>query len=758
MGVVDDTSPAVRETIIAGLRDMPPWRKLEMVASMSGAVHALLIAGIRGRRPGATHDEIRRENALLVLGPDLAARVPLRATGFGQARRSRQITTTDHELDSIGKLHVPRAAFRHRRIHLLLATFVLVSGVPGVSSASEPDHSGAAAECAPQAVQPLAAPFFTDISEESGIQDENFVPDADPPIPANDHSRLAFVDLNGDGYDDIVTSNMTGDLAAKPFQHLIYMNNGDGTFNNWSDESGLRHVQSAFFAFGDVDNDGDQDAFAGVDGSTSPRGVPNRLYMNDGTGRFTLKEDAGFGAATSNGPLAGSGVFADFDGDGNLDLFVANGATSFASTDQLYMGNGDGTFTHESTRLGQSIQRPSNGSVACDYDNDGDLDIFVSVYGISWQRGHNVLWENDGTGRFTNVARARGFEALSTGNYFLSATGRGRGEEPVEPNLWVGGNGFGLSCEDVNNDGLLDIWFANISHPDSGDALRRWSDPSQLLLNRGPREGYRFENAYLDAKLPFNEGDLEASVADFDNDGRPDLGMTRENKYESRYSTEEQKGWFGLFHQQPDGTFLSVGMQSGINDATSSDSVPRMKAGHSNVWSDIDRDGDLDLLVGGLDRTGRGSPNYLFRNDAGSGNAWLAIELDSSGGHAGETAGSPGEGAPRFNRDAIGARVQLKYGDRTLTRELKSSRGMYNSSDTRVLQFGLGELGCPTSVTVTWPNGEAFAFDGAEIGQNHYVTLRYGDGEPIPIGSKLFLPALHSGQAALGVSAATGAR
>jgi len=586
----------------------------------------------------------------------------------------------------------------------------------GSSAGLQVDGPFQSPACDPQPVAPIGEGFFTDISAASGIQDENFVPDPENPVPANDHSRLAFVDLNGDGFDDVVTSNMTGDNVAKPFEHLIYINNGDGTFLNFSDDSGLRSVQSAFLAFGDVDNDGDQDAFAGVDGAgQGPRGEPNQLLLNDGTGRFTPKADAGFGPATSNSPLAGNAVFADFDGDGNLDLFVGNGATGFAATDQFYRGNGNGTFVEETQRLRQRLQRPSNGSVACDYDNDGDLDIFVSVYGVSWQNGHNILWENDGTGNFDNVARARGFEALATGNYFLSSTGHGTDPEPVSPDNWVGGNGFGLQCADVNNDGLMDIWIADISHPDGGDYRRKWSDPTQLLINQGPDDDYGFINGYLYAKIPFNEGDLEGSVADFDNDGRPDLAVSRESKYEGRYLSPQQKAWFGLFHQLPDSTFESVGLTSGINDTSSEERLPRMKGGHSNVWSDIDHDGDLDLLVGGLDKVRQGRPNFLFRNDIGSQNAWLAVRLESD--------------SPDFNRDAIGARVELVYGDRVLMRELKSSRGMYNSSDTRVLHYGLGDLGCAPTIRVTWPNGEMFTFDGREIGQNKYVTIRYGEGE-----------------------------
>ena len=171
-------------------------------------------------------------------------------------------------------------------------------------------------ECEPQDVEPLGVNFFEDISLSSGIQDENY--DASPisPIPINDHSRLGFVDINGDGFDDIVMHSLyPNPQNGIPFEHLVFKNNGDGTFEN------------------------------------------------------------------------------------------------------------------ESSNLQSNVAKPSNGSVACDYDNDGDLDIFVSVYGVSYLAGHNVLWENDGNGSFTNVAEVRGFAYLTTGNYFLSTTGYGTEDE-----------------------------------------------------------------------------------------------------------------------------------------------------------------------------------------------------------------------------------------------------------------------------------------------------------------------------------------
>jgi enediyne biosynthesis protein E4 len=549
--------------------------------------------------------------------------------------------------------------------------------------------------------------FFVDISDQSGIRIDNFDPDPPMGTVINDHSRLAFADLNGDGFDDIVMHSLFPNAdSGVPFEHLVFLNNGDGTFADHSDASGLRDVQAGYFAFGDVDDDGDQDVFAGLD-LDDYDGHTSAILLNDGTGRFTRVE----GSGVEDAPyfITANALFADFDRDGHLDLFVGNGSTFAAAADFFYLGNGDGTFSAAFDRLPGSPNQPSNGSTACDYDDDGDLDIFVSTYGVSVLQGHNHLWENDGTGHFTEVAQARGFAALATGNYFLPGTGYG--VDAQTESAVVGSNGFGIDCADVNGDGYLDIFLTTISHPVESDFSRKWSDPSQLLLNQGPAAGFGFVNAYLERGLPFNEGDVDGGTTDIDNDGRLDLSVSRDRKYESGYLEDDQKAWFGLFHQRPDGTFASLGTASGINDVDGA-SLLRMKNAQNHAWSDIDNDGDLDLLVGGRD-TGGGRPNFLFRNDLGQQNRWLKIRVAGDG--------------EIVTRDAFGTRVTLRASDRVIVREKKSSRGQYNSEDTRTLHFGLGDVPCDYVMEIRWPDGTVMQLDRTQVGDDLDLTVRYPD-------------------------------
>ena len=586
-------------------------------------------------------------------------------------------------------------------------------GVACGGSQPPPDDGLPGYLCSAEAPAALGSGFFADISVQSGIQDQNFVADPPSAIPINDHSRVAVGDINGDGFDDIVMHSLYPNLesADMPLEHLVFLNKGDGSFQNFSDESGLRAVQASFFAFGDIDNDGDQDVFAGLDVPYADYG--SKLLLNDGSGHFTVRANSGLEGVPGNATAANA-VFADFDGDAVLDLFVGNGHTRFLSGDKLYLGKGDGSFTDVSTRLLGGKASPTNGSTGCDFDNDGDVDILTSVYGVSSDGAQNFLMQNDGSANFNNVAAEKGYASMATGNYYLSSTGKGTEAEPgAGEGTYIGSNAFGLACEDVNNDGLLDAFVTAISHPVDSDYNRKWSDPTVLLINQGPAEGYRFRNEFQARGLPFNEGDIDGAAIDFDNDGRMDLSISRERKYEGNYSDDEQKGYFGLMHQLPDGNFESVTMTSGINVVDDTFAPFRMKGAQNHVWSDIDHDGDLDLLVGGRG-TNNGRPNFLFRNEVGSSNPWIALQVEGDG--------------EQVNRDAIGTRVELVFEDKVLTREVKMSRGMHNSMDTKTLHFGLGDFGCRFVMRVKWPDGSSQEFDAEDLQLNSYSTLSYQDG------------------------------
>jgi len=209
---------------------------------------------------------------------------------------------------------------------------------------------------------------------------------------AHDYSFTAnFTDLNHDRWPDIV---MAGDFKTS----RVFMNRGDGTFRDATspvitDENGMGA------AVGDYDNDGDIDWFVSsiYDATQAPNGgawgfTGNRIYRNRGDGTL---EDATDWCGVREGGWGWGASFADFDNDGWLDLYQVNGwpfevATFLEDASRLFMNDGHGSFVESSTASGCTSTAQGRGVVCFDYDNDGDIDIFVSNY-----RGAPELWRND---------------------------------------------------------------------------------------------------------------------------------------------------------------------------------------------------------------------------------------------------------------------------------------------------------------------------------------------------------------------------
>ncbi|HDH96531.1 MAG TPA: CRTAC1 family protein, partial [Proteobacteria bacterium] len=483
--------------------------------------------------------------------------------------------------------------------------------------------------------------WFTDATDSAGLSDLT-------------HMRTAFGDVDGDGYDDLLLHLAHDGTVADSAR--LFKNNGDGTFTDITSEAGLTGFYSNLAAIADFDNDGDEDIYLGVyipqDEDFEDHGKRSTILENDGTGHFTEVADAGVGYEGTTSAVA----VADFDGDSYLDLFVGNWLIEYPQPpsicDWLFFGNGDLTFTDVSDMLTDQECRPCYGAEAADYDNDGDMDIFVANYG----RTDNYLWENRGDS-FVDVAPQRGVA------YHVPGTG---------------GNTFSAAWEDYDCDGDLDLYLAEIAHP----RYQPSSDPSSFNVNSGPPD-FEFEDMREDLGIPWDEGEIEVSFVDFDNDG--DLDLMLSDLYMLHFAR--------LFRQNDDGKFEEVTYLAGIDvhEAT------------NHAWSDIDRDGDLDLVI-----THRRSdvPNRvrLYINEIGTDNHWLAIKLVGTD----------------SNRDAVGARAYLTACGKTQMRHVKSSRGHFGSQSTLVLHFGLGDCTEIESLDIKWPSGLEQSFDDLEV-DNYYI-------------------------------------
>lgn len=495
-------------------------------------------------------------------------------------------------------------------------------------------------------------PYFTEVSENAGLAYDDL-----------HYQRVNWADVNGDTYDDVLFT-----MDGQDNSYGLYVNNQDGTFTDTTDSAGLNNnYQGDLALFGDVDNDGDPDLFVGVYVAYDPyTGLPepgarSTLLINDGSGVFT--EFATSGLDANEGTLSAA-AFADFNDDGNLDLYMGNWLKQYpynpSYDDWLFMGNGDGTFTDVSDASGILAEgaRPCYGVTWSDYDNDGDQDIFVANYG----RVKNLHFQNQGDGTFIHVGKTTKLDSPSGSP----------------------GNTFGADFGDLNNDGYLDAYLVEISHP----RYQPSSEPSSLNMNQGPPD-YIYTNVIEDAGIACDEGEIDPSFIDWDNDGLLDIFVS--DLYTDHYCR--------LFHQEDDGTFTDVTYLAGIDvhDCT------------NNAWADFDKDGDLDLMT-----TQRASGYHvrLYKNEVGQDNNWVTIRVTGTSG--------------TVNAEAVGSRVTVVTSTLTQIREVQAGKGHHASQPSLPVEFGLGDISTIDQVTVLWAGGTEQTWTGVDI--NKFVHLIEGDG------------------------------
>jgi hypothetical protein len=364
----------------------------------------------------------------------------------------------------------------------------------------------------------------------------------------------AWADYDGDGDLDLFVGFRMG------LPNRLYRND-KGTFTDVAAEAGVADATDTRAAsWGDYDGDGDPDLYVGF---TRKSQTANKLYRNDG-GKFT---DSGGGSGVDVMGETRQPSWIDFDNDGDLDLFVA-----FRDAPNMLFRNDGARFVSVGKEMKLDDPRRTVGAVWFDFDTDGDLDVFIGN-----QNGDlNAFYRNDGT-TFVEVGRDLGMDAA------------GRAETS-------GSNG--PSVADYDNDGDLDLFVASYG-------------PNFLYRNDG--NGKFSEVA---ASLGVAGGDLATPSrwGDYDNDGRPDL-------YVSSYVGKPVNERDYLFHNEP-GRFV---------DATPERLLKGGGATHGVHWIDFDSDGDLDLSLANNNPAG-GHP--LYRNQLPADRAWRSVQVavvDSKG-------------------------------------------------------------------------------------------------------------------------------
>lgn len=339
----------------------------------------------------------------------------------------------------------------------------------------------------------------------------------------------AWVDYDDDGDLDLFVTNGYDVSQAEPTPQTnrLYRNDGLGGFEA-IDSGPLAEVEgfSSGNTWGDYDNDGDLDLFV-----TNQQDQDNLLFRNEGGGSFSQVVDA---LPARDGGHSYAAGWVDFDHDGWLDLFVGNGGMSHTGPNRLYRNTGDGEFVVVIEGAIVTDEAPSCGFAWGDYDNDGDVDLFVANQGFNPANNNNALYRNDGAGAFTPVLESpvvndhmpssaaawvdvdndldldlhlTNLYGLADLLYLNDGTG---GLEPAtdSPVSLEGGYGFDANWEDYDNDGDIDLVVAN------------WGSSVNLYLNDGHGSFNRVEAGDLTGRI-HHAGTIASG--DYDADGDVDI-------------------------------------------------------------------------------------------------------------------------------------------------------------------------------------------------------------------------------------------
>jgi enediyne biosynthesis protein E4 len=515
------------------------------------------------------------------------------------------------------------------------------------------------------------------------------------------------------------------------------------TFSHFTGAFGEKYMPETVGSGGclfDYDGDGDLDIFL-VNGNHWPERERDRvhtpaLYVNDGAGRFRdATDEAGLGSLSIYGMGCAVG---DYDDDGDLDLYVT------AVGDNVLLRNDEGVFRDVAAEAGVRGRIPgedrpiwSTAAVWTDYDGDGWLDLFVGNY-VRWTPEDDrftsldgetktyatpevypgetsLLYRNLGDGTFRDVTREAGIWATGKAMSAVAVELDGlHGPELVvtndtEPNhLFVnGGDGTFEELGVVSGIGYDESGKAragmgvDVAHLGAGEeqaiAIGNFNGEA-LSLYTQVGDGFFEDRARATRLLPPTIAPLTFGVLWFDADLDGDLDLLTVNGH---IEPEIARFAAGVSFRQPAQLFLNQGDGTFAEAERCGELCSLAVVGRSVAVGDVDRDGDLDLLI-----TENGGPARLWRNLASDrGARSLRIELRGT---------SP-------NRQAIGARVTAWMGDRAQRREVRTG-GSYLAQSDLAMTFGLGDRDRVDRLRIVWPSGEVQEVEGLMAGCAYRVA------------------------------------
>ena len=618
---------------------------------------------------------------------------------FPAESRTGQATgwpTADPDADGVPIVALASTA-DHPKSLFAIAVAALLPGVLGCGNVGTAAHpTGAAETVAPATPSAIgtrrpsdteAGTIFTDVTARAGLRLPRRDDGADTIVQG---AGVVAFDYNDDGYADLYVPNLGGANA-------LYRNNGDGTFSDVAQAAGVddRDARGNGGCAADYDNDGDQDLYVTNYG-------PSRLFRNSGDGAFSdATASANLGGAQEGLRSTGC-AWGDYDRDGYPDLIVARHLYRYdlemlqsgrfvreLGGLALYHNEGDGAFADLTSLLGDT-PRPKESPSGLDdivigniwgagfqpgwvdYDNDGDLDLYV-VNDFGRSIHPNVLWRNDGPA------------ADGSWSFVDASIGSGADVEMY---------GMGLAVADYDLDGFFDLFVTNVR----GNVLLRNDGNGLTFTDTAAEAGAAAATVGLDVRVSWG-----AVFFDYDNDGDEDLYVVSGFLADGSVPANPVEQPNLLFRNDGAGGFTDVSWMSGAEDPG---------VGRGVVYLDYDNDGCLDVFIANRLQGAR-----LFRNRCTSGNNWLTVQ----------TAGAVS------NRDGLGARVTVEVGGRTQLREIAGGSG-HMGQNMLPAHFGLGSADLVDKLTVRWPSGGTQTLTGVPVNRRLTVTER-GAGGTGPTGS-----------------------
>lgn len=470
----------------------------------------------------------------------------------------------------------------------------------------------------------------------------------------------SWIDYDSDGLLDMYVVN--GDNGSH--KNFLYRNDGTGNFIKVKKSDIVKSSSPTFgSSWGDYDNDGDLDLY--LVGSTC------LLYKNEGQGKFTKISTGDISDRSITGYSASWG---DYDSDGNLDLVVSNPGAFFNNNNSNFLFHNDGPPNYSFTKVkGTPItSKIDNYTVPTwiDYDDDGDIDLFISNGPANGTIAPNKLYRN-----LLKETSKADFQEV-TNSIIVSEKGDGQ----------VG------SWFDYDNDGDLDLYVTNFGGGTPGST----GLPNVLYRN----DGGNYTKITTGKIVTDKNISLASVIGDYDNDGDLDVFVATAGPQANRY-----------YQNNGDGTFTSIETGEFVTEAISN---------FGATAGDYDKDGFLDLFVANVgnaqQQPGKSS---LFRNN-GNANHWINIFCVGT----------------KSNKSAIGTKIRAlaTIGGKPVwqMREI-SSQDTFCGQNSINVEFGFGDAKEITTIKVEWPSGMVNTFNNLPV--DKFVTITEGQAMTLQQGT-----------------------